>query len=86
MCCLTPHLQTFATLCKRGEADLVAKYLEHTPGLLNCLEGEPLRQATLGRNIVVVEMLLARDGILVNLMGELSIDIPFKVQKKDFKS
>ena len=86
MCCLTHHLQSFAIQCKRGEAELVAKYLEHTPGLLNCLEGEPLRQATLGRNITVVEMLLAKAGILVNLSGELGIHSPFKVQKKHFKS
>ena len=66
--------QVFAAKCKKGNKDVVAKSLEINPGLLNCLQGEPLRQAVLGRNMAVIETLMANMELDINLPGE-SFDI-----------
>ena len=47
---------------------MVGKCLDHNPDLLNCLGGQPLREAA-GRNVEGLEALLDRSGILVNLTG-----------------
>merc|ERR1712106_1192655 len=57
----------FSSLCKRSSADEVAAYLRHHPGLLNCLSGQPLRDAVQFRNREVVDMLLRTKGILPDL-------------------
>ena len=57
-------------MCRRGHADEVAKCLVQNPGLLNCLNGEPLSLSVMSREIGVIGVLMTHSGLEVNLKGE----------------
>ena len=69
----------FVQMCARSIPEAVSACLEENPELLNCLAGQPLREAALGRNIQVVRTLLQTPGIQVNLpsKSELVQDLSF---------
>ena len=48
----------------------MTQFLGHNPDLLNCLDGEPIRQSALGRNIPVIEVLMRNQDLEINLRGE----------------
>ena len=58
-------------MCRVSEPDDVCKCLEYNPGLLNCMSGQPLREAVTGENLPVMDTLMNRKGIDVNLKSEL---------------
>ena len=64
--------QSFVRLCKRSITEEVAACLMDNPDLLNCLAGQTLREAVLGRNREVVDLLQGMEGILVNSAGKIS--------------
>ena len=64
--------QSFVRLCKRSSTEEVAACLRDNPDLLNCIGGQPLKEAVLGRNREVLVMLLGMEGILVNLQSKFS--------------
>ena len=47
----------------------VRAYLDRNPDLLNCSNGEPLRQAAVANNIALLQFFLRKDEIQVNLKG-----------------
>ena len=64
-------------MCKRSIPEPVSACQEENPELLNCLAGQPLREAALGRNIQVVRTLLETEGILLNLQGQSGLVLDF---------
>jgi len=60
----------FAALCKKGAAEKVSTQLSHNPEYLNCLGGAPLKEAALGRNIEVVEVLMGFEKLKVNIKDQ----------------
>jgi hypothetical protein len=62
--------QGFASLCRAGGPDKVSKCLEHNPQLLNCMAGQPLREAVKGRNLPMIDTLIDRKDLKVNLKSE----------------
>ena len=57
-------------MCKKGRANEVGECLGYNPDLLNCLDGTPFRQAVLGRNMEVMEVLMGHSGLQINMRGE----------------
>ena len=57
-------------MCRVSEPDKVRKCLEYNPGLLNCMSGQPLREAVKDENLPVMETLMNQRGIDVNLKSE----------------
>ena len=60
----------FVASCKRGPAGEVSSQLSHHPELLNCLGGKPLKDAALGRNMEVLEVLMGFKELQLNLRGQ----------------
>ena len=56
-------------MCKKGKKAEVGIYLDQNPGLINCLNGEPLRLAAQGNNISVLRMLVGIKDVQVNMKG-----------------
>ena len=57
-------------MCKKGRADKVAGCLGYNSDLLNCLDGAPFRQAVLGRNMEVMEVMMGDKGLQINMSGK----------------
>ena len=57
-------------MCRESEPDDVCKCLEYNPDLLNCMSGQPLREAVIGENLPVMDTLMNQRGIEVNLKSE----------------
>ena len=57
-------------MCRESEPDDVRKCLEYNPDLLNCMSGQPLREAVKGDNLPVMDTLMNQMGIDVNLKSE----------------
>ena len=60
----------FAEICKKGESADIISCLEHNSDLLNCLNGEPLRQAVLNNNIEGMKALMNQTGLKMNLKNK----------------
>ena len=61
--------KVFPNFCKKGTVADVRAYLDRNPDLLNCSNGEPLRQAAVANNIALLQFFLRKDEIQVNLKG-----------------
>ena len=61
--------KVFPNFCKKGTVADVRAYLDGNPDLLNCSNGEPLRQAAVANNIALLQFFLRKDEIQVNLKG-----------------
>ena len=59
-------------MCREDDKHKVEKCLEYNPVLLNCLEGKPLLAAVKGQNLQVLDTLMKKKGLKVNLKSEFS--------------
>ena len=57
-------------MCRVSEPDKVRKCLDYNPDLLNCMSGQPLREAVKEENLPVMDTLMNQRGIDVNLKSE----------------
>merc|ERR1712013_208836 len=77
--------KVFPNFCKKGTVADVRAYLDGNPDLLNCSNGEPLRQAAVANNIALLQFFLRKDEIQVNLKDTNGRTALHKGARKDFQ-